>query len=112
MEAQRQLRRVEGVGTDLGAHELDGLALHAAHERGVALAGGSHYLCRFGDVATVNATYVSDAATLSVRARENATGSNASMLEMKTTAESAMNKLKKMEKWKPRKEEEAEIGLW
>ena len=38
--------------------------------RGVALAGGSHYLCRFGDVAVVNATYVSDAATLAVRARE------------------------------------------
>ena len=38
--------------------------------RGVALAGGSHYLCRFGDVAVVNATYVSDAATLAVRGRE------------------------------------------
>ena len=38
--------------------------------RGVALAGGSHYLCRFGDVQPSTQTYVSDAATLSVRTRE------------------------------------------
>ena len=50
---------------ELGTHRRR----HHVRVRGVALAGGSHYLCRFGDVAVVNATYVSDAAT-SVRARE------------------------------------------